>query len=241
MSCRDGGVLSSGSNDGRDAGINESLDSFHALFISEEGPVTHGSAIDDSAHALCDEFLGRFDESVVVDGAVGIAGGHECRNAAFKNGAIVGHAGKMNRKYRFVLSRSREIGVDFDKRGRVDRLRSMSERTGVLPEGARYIHQTPATPLVPVSLDGGLEIWCKLEFMNPSGSTKDRIARHILEKGWRSGRLGQGVPVGPSSGLNFAAALKVAEELGAGSRVVTVFPDRMERYFSHKVFDGYRA
>jgi cysteine synthase A len=47
--------------------------------------------------------------------------------------------------------------------------------------------------------------------------------------------------VGPSSGLNFAAALKVAEELGAGSRVVTVFPDRMERYFSHKVFDGYRA
>ncbi|MDB4653115.1 hypothetical protein OAE39_02440, partial [Akkermansiaceae bacterium] len=68
----------------------------------------------------------------------------------------------------------------------------MSERTGVLPEGARYIHQTPATPLVPVSLDGGLEIWCKLEFMNPSGSTKDRIARNILEKGWRSGRLGQG-------------------------------------------------
>ncbi|MFT6498724.1 MAG: cysteine synthase [Akkermansiaceae bacterium] len=25
------------------------------------------------------------------------------------------------------------------------------------------------------------------------------------------------------------------------AQVVTVFPDRMERYFSHKVFDGFRA
>ena len=52
---------------------------------------------------------------------------------------------------------------------------------------------------------------------------------------------GMGFPVGPSSGLNFAAALRVAHELGEGAKVVTVFPDRMERYFSHKVFDGYRA
>jgi cysteine synthase A len=46
-----------------------------------------------------------------------------------------------------------------------------------------------------------------------------------------------GFPVGPSSGLNLAAALKVAKELGSNSRIVTVFPDRMERYFSHKVFN----
>ncbi len=310
----------------------------------------------------------------------------------------------------------------------------------VLPEGARYIHQIPPTPLVPVSVNGSAVIWCKLEFMNPSGSTKDRIARHILEKGWRAGllrsgstvveassgstsiafalassqlglkfvafipesatseresiirayggevrRIGgtmldvleqaektsqeqgwflgrqfanddnteahrlytgaeilsqipggcvdgvvsgvgtggtlrglyeafslagcdvsahaaiprqgelfgsnleccslkfssdvpgvadgiseiyskwdcpdlrewqisdgdclsftrklwaMGFPVGPSSGLNYAAALQVAGELGEGSKVVTVFPDRMERYFSHKVFEGYRA
>ena len=52
---------------------------------------------------------------------------------------------------------------------------------------------------------------------------------------------GMGFPVGPSSGLNFAAALRVADELGGGAKVVTVFPDRMERYFSHKVFDGYRS
>lgn len=32
-------------------------------------------------------------------------------------------------------------------------------------------------------------------------------------------------------------ALKVAEELSPNANIVTVFPDRMERYFSHKIFD----
>lgn len=49
-----------------------------------------------------------------------------------------------------------------------------------------------------------------------------------------------GHPAGPSSGLNLAAALATARELGPGAVVVTVFPDRMERYFSHRVFDGLR-
>ena len=49
-----------------------------------------------------------------------------------------------------------------------------------------------------------------------------------------------GYPVGPSSGLNYAAALEAKRRLGRESRVVTVFPDRMERYFSHRVFAGLR-
>lgn len=50
-----------------------------------------------------------------------------------------------------------------------------------------------------------------------------------------------GHPAGPSSGLNLAAALATARELGPHAVVVTVFPDRMERYFSHRVFDGLRG
>lgn len=46
----------------------------------------------------------------------------------------------------------------------------------------------------------------------------------------------RGFPVGPSSGLNFQAALQAAERLPADSVVVTVFPDRMERYFSTELF-----
>ena len=50
----------------------------------------------------------------------------------------------------------------------------------------------------------------------------------------------KGFPVGPSSGLNYGAALQVAEQMPSGSVIVTVFPDRMERYFSHRVFEECR-
>jgi cysteine synthase A len=50
----------------------------------------------------------------------------------------------------------------------------------------------------------------------------------------------RGLPVGPSSGLNYAAAREAQRELGRDSVVVTVFPDRMERYFSTALFAGLR-
>ncbi len=63
----------------------------------------------------------------------------------------------------------------------------------------------------------------------------DRDCLELTRKLW-----GLGFPVGPSSGLNFAAALEVVAALGSDAQVVTVFPDRMERYFSHKVFEEIR-
>jgi len=41
-----------------------------------------------------------------------------------------------------------------------------------------------------------------------------------------------GVLVGVSSGANYWASLKIAKELGPDKNVVTVFPDKGERYFS---------
>lgn len=46
----------------------------------------------------------------------------------------------------------------------------------------------------------------------------------------------RGFPVGPSSGLNFAAARRLARRLGPGHDVATVLCDRMERYFSTDLF-----
>jgi len=63
----------------------------------------------------------------------------------------------------------------------------------------------------------------------------DRDCLDLTRKLWSLG-----FPVGPSSGLNLAAALEVAAVLESDAQVVTIFPDRMERYFSHKVFEEIR-
>jgi len=48
----------------------------------------------------------------------------------------------------------------------------------------------------------------------------------------------EGVLGGSSSGANVFAALKVAQRLGLGKRVVTIVPDSSERYLSKKIFEG---
>ncbi len=47
----------------------------------------------------------------------------------------------------------------------------------------------------------------------------------------------EGVLCGGSSGMAAAAARRVAEQLGPGRRVVTLFPDGAERYMSQGIFD----
>jgi cysteine synthase A len=65
---------------------------------------------------------------------------------------------------------------------------------------------------------------CKLEFLNPSGSTKDRIARHILGKAWNEGRLKPGgwVVEASSGSTSIAMALTCAQ---LGARFLAVMPE----------------
>lgn len=63
--------------------------------------------------------------------------------------------------------------------------------------------------------------------------------REALETAREFGRRGLGI--GPSSGLNIAAARRLAARLGPGHHVATVLPDRMERYFSTALFDDVAA
>jgi len=60
----------------------------------------------------------------------------------------------------------------------------------------------------------------------PEGVSLD-VARRLISPGF---------PVGPSSGLNFAAALEYQRRFPQARTAVTVFPDRMERYFSTDLF-----
>jgi len=48
----------------------------------------------------------------------------------------------------------------------------------------------------------------------------------------------EGALIGGSGGAAAAAARRIAERLGAGKRVVTVFPDGAERYMSQGIFDS---
>jgi cysteine synthase A len=74
-------------------------------------------------------------------------------------------------------------------------------------------------------LPGLLEIEIEIE-----GATAVETTRNLIRRGF---------PVGPSSGLNYAAALAASKQLGKKAQIVTVFPDRMERYFSTELFTGW--
>lgn len=98
----------------------------------------------------------------------------------------------------------------------------------------------PVTPLVPVSLDPQLPpVWCKLEYLNPSGSTKDRIARFILEKAMRQQRLAPGDLVAEaSSGSTSIALAAVCAQLGL--RFIAVMPQGVssERALMIRAYGG---
>jgi cysteine synthase len=110
----------------------------------------------------------------------------------------------------------------------------------VLPDHHRYLHRMAPTPLIPVQLERGLPVvWCKLEFLNPSGSTKDRIARYILEKSWRQGRLkaGDHVVEASSGSTSIALALAAAQ---LGLKFTAVMPEGVsnERVLIIRAYGG---
>lgn len=88
-----------------------------------------------------------------------------------------------------------------------------------------YLAKLGPTPLVTVRLSPTApEIWCKLEFLNPSGSTKDRIARYILEKALRAGQLRpNGLVAEASSGSTSIAMALACAQLGL--RFAAVMPE----------------
>ena len=79
------------------------------------------------------------------------------------------------------------------------------------------------TPLVRV--DG---IWVKLEYLNPSGSIKARIARYIIERAEREGLLEAGDIIVEASSGNTGNAMSMVAEV-KGYRMVVVMPNGVSR------------
>jgi cystathionine beta-synthase len=72
---------------------------------------------------------------------------------------------------------------------------------------------TPLVRLGPTVAGLPCEVWAKVEFLNPMGSVKDRIARYIVEKALADGRLEPGDVIVENSSGNTAMGLAMMATL----------------------------
>jgi len=109
---------------------------------------------------------------------------------------------------------------------------SATTGTGTAPDIKDSILETVGeTPLVRLSRIGAgytPQIVAKVEYFNPGGSIKDRVAMRMIDAAERDGRLRPGgTIVEPTSG-NTGTGLAIAARL-KGYRVIAVMPDKMSQ------------
>ena len=80
------------------------------------------------------------------------------------------------------------------------------------PWHATILDSIGDTPLIRV--DG---VWVKLEFLNPSGSIKARIAKYLIEKAEAEGLLQPGDTIVEASSGNTGNAMSMVAALARGS------------------------
>lgn len=90
------------------------------------------------------------------------------------------------------------------------------------------IGNTPLVRLTRTFPDHPAEVYAKLEFMNPSGSIKDRIARYMIDEAEKDGRINPGDLIIENSSGNTALALAMVA-IQRGYRLKVVVRDRSSR------------
>jgi len=113
----------------------------------------------------------------------------------------------------------------------VERLRPHAHE-GTGPHGGRYpsivdaIGHTPLVEIPRMCPNDNVRLYAKLEFMNPTGSVKDRVARYLIEDLEQSGRLApDSIIVEPTSGNTGIALAMIARR--KGYRVAVVLPENV--------------
>lgn len=92
----------------------------------------------------------------------------------------------------------------------------------------QLIGKTPLLELVHIEQEEGLEakILAKLEYYNPAGSAKDRVAKAMIDEAEASGKLKPGsVMIEPTSGNTGIGLASVAA--ARGYRIIIVMPETM--------------
>lgn len=100
--------------------------------------------------------------------------------------------------------------------------------SNVYTSASQLIGGTPLLELTNIEKDAGLKarILAKLEYFNPAGSVKDRVAKAMIEDAEASGRLRPGsVIIEPTSGNTGIGLASVAA--AKGYRVIITMPETM--------------
>jgi [CysO sulfur-carrier protein]-thiocarboxylate-dependent cysteine synthase len=114
--------------------------------------------------------------------------------------------------------------------------RLLRPATGPEPSanGRRYasivdaIGHTPLVEIPRMSPSPAVRLYAKLEFMNPTGSVKDRVAKYLIEDLERSGRLRpDSIILEPTSGNTGIALAMIARR--KGYRIAVVLPENVTR------------
>ena len=113
----------------------------------------------------------------------------------------------------------------------LERLRPHAHE-GAGPHGGRFpsivdaIGHTPLVEIPRMCPNDNVRLYAKLEFMNPTGSVKDRVAKYLIEDLERSGRLRpDSIIIEPTSGNTGIALAMIARR--KGYRVAVVMPDNV--------------
>lgn len=90
------------------------------------------------------------------------------------------------------------------------------------------IGNTPLVRLNKVVHPGSATVLCKLEYMNPGGSIKDRMAKFILDKAEREGRVKAGGTVVENTSGNTGVGVALVGAV-RGYRCIFTMPDKMSK------------
>ena len=93
---------------------------------------------------------------------------------------------------------------------------------------SQIIGKTPILELVNIEKETDCKIFAKLEMLNPAGSSKDRVAKNILDEWERAGKIKPGGTIIESTSGNTGIGLASCG-VSRGYNVIIVMPDTMSR------------
>ena len=121
----------------------------------------------------------------------------------------------------------------------LSKLKGDDRRSRAKLGAAAIIGNTPLLDLSRMSKTKGVRILAKAEYLNPSGSIKDRIAQHIIDCAERDGKLRPGdTLVASTSGNTGAAVAMVAAIRGYGYIAITNAKCSQEKRDSMAAYGG---